>query len=146
LTTACRAEYNNNEEGSVTITNAPGDWVKTFQANGKIGRKATLALAYEHLLRLGGNLLPLWTGVITKQMIFLLMWDGIKPNDMASTIKLMRRILMAHAKVAWRWSNRCETVYSSENENEKRRVQRTRRKAAMEVLQELGADIRLWRK
>ena len=59
------AEYNAEEE-SVKVTNSPGDWMTAFQANGKIGRKATHAWAYEHLLRLGGNL-PLWTGVITKQ-------------------------------------------------------------------------------
>ena len=123
------SEYTEEDE-QVTKTNALAEWVKAFQANGKIGRNVAHTWAYEHLLRIGGNI-PLWTGVITKPMVFfLLKWDGIEPNEMTRTIKLIRHMLMTHAKVVW--SKRCETVYSLENE--KKRMQRTGRKVAMEVL------------
>ena len=79
--------------------------------------------------------MPLWTEVITKQLLLLLKLGGIEPNNMTRTIKQMWHILAAHAEVVWK--NRCETVYSPENEA--KRVQRTKEKMASRVIQETRA-------
>jgi hypothetical protein len=73
--------------------------------------------------------------VITKQLDMLLMWGGIQPINMTCTSQQMRHILAAHAKVVWK--NRCETVYSPENEA--KRIHRTQEKLATRVIQETGA-------
>ena len=68
-------------------------------------------------------------------MVFLLKWDRIEPNEMTRTLRHIRHMVMTHAKVVW--SKRCETVYSLENE--KKRMQRTGGKVAMEVLKDCEA-------
>ena len=119
------------------VQNAPESWRYAYEHKGETEstfQSAADAWAYEHLLRLGGNM-PLWTGVITKQLLLLLKWGGVRPNNMTRTIKQMRHILAAHAKVVWK--NRCETVYSPENEA--KRVQLTKEKMASRVIQETRA-------
>ena len=119
------------------VKNAPENWRHAYEHRGETEptfQSVADAWAYEHLLRLGGNM-PLWTGVITKQLLLLLKWGGVRPNNMTHTIKQMRHILAAHAKVVWK--NRCETVYSPENEA--KRVQRTKEKMATRVIQETRA-------
>jgi hypothetical protein len=131
-----QVEYDVADE-SITIKNAPEKWSYEYQHKGT--KKSTFqseaeAWAYEHLLRLGGNM-PVWTGVITKQLHMLLMWGGVQPPNMTRTIKRIRHVLAAHAKVVWK--NRCETVYSPENEA--KRIHCTQEKLATRVIQETGA-------
>ena len=119
------------------VKNAPESWRNAYEHKGETAstfQYVADAWAYEHLLRVGGNM-PLWTGVITKQLLLLLKWGGIEPNNMTRTIKQMRHILAAHAKVVWK--NICENVYSPENEA--KRVQRTQEKMASRVIQETRA-------
>ena len=119
------------------VKNAPESWSYAYQHKGETEstfQSVADAWAYEHLLRVGGNM-PLWTGVITKQFLLLLKWGGIEPNKMTRTIIQMRHILAAHAKVVWK--NRCKTVYSPENEA--KRFQRTQEKMASRVIQDTSA-------
>ena len=92
------------------------------------------ARAYEHLLKLGNNQ-PIWTGVVTKPLLYMIKWGGITGEKITPMLKEFRRVLHAHANVVWR--NRCETVYSPENE--KRRLLAKQNKEATGIVADAKA-------
>ena len=122
------------ESDTVTISNCPDSWYAAFGTKAATFDHVAHARAYEHLLRLGGNQ-PVWTGVITKPLLYLMKWGNIKDERLTSMFKEFRCVLHAHAKVVWR--NRCETVYSPENE--KRRLLVKKHKEACEIVIEAKA-------
>ena len=122
------------ESDTVTISNCPDSWSAAFGTKAATYDHVAHARAYEHLLRLGGNQ-PVWTGVITKPLLYLMKWGNIKDERLTSMFKEFRCVLHAHAKVVWR--NRCETVYSPENE--KRRLLVKKHKEACEIVIEAKA-------
>ena len=106
---------------SARVTNSPDNWKRAFETGAPAATCITdlgHARAYELLMRLGSDT-PLWSGVITVQHEYLLRWGALSAANTTTTFTKIRAIMNAHARVIWR--NRCEIVYSPENE--KRRVE-----------------------
>ena len=89
-------------------------------------------------MRLGSDT-PLWSGVITVQHEYLLRWVALSATNTTTTFTKIRAIMNAHARVIWR--NRCEIVYSPENE--KRRVERQLRREAITDISQMRVGSRV---
>ena len=123
------------------MTNSPDKWKRAFEAGAPAATCITelgQARAYELLMRLGSDT-PLWSGVITVQHEYLLRWGELPAANTTTTFKNMRAIMNAHARVIWR--NRCEIVYSPENE--KRRVEKQLRREAITDISDMGVGSRV---
>lgn len=123
------------ESDTVTISNCPDRWSAAFGTKAATFDHVAHARAYEHLLRLGGNQ-PVWTGVITKPLLYMMKWESIKDERLTSMFKEFRCILHAHEKVVW--GNRCDAVYSPENEKERQLAKQN--KGACETVTEAKAE------
>ena len=76
------------------------------------------ARAHELLMRLGSDM-PLWSGVITVQHEYLSRWGALPRTNTTASFTQIRALMNAHTRVIWK--NRCEIVYSPENEKKKSR-------------------------
>jgi hypothetical protein len=133
-------EYDDSNE-SARVSNSPEKWKSAFTVGAPASKYVAElghARAYELLLRVGSDT-PLWSGIITVQHEYLLRWGALPATKTTTTFTQMRAILNAYARVTWR--NRCEVVYSPENQ--KRRVERKLRKEASMSIADMGLGSRI---